>query len=106
MRRAARVDRNHADIVKALRQAGCNVLDLSRVGNGCPDLLVGRMGEMCFMEVKDGEAKPSKQLLTSAEKVFHRSWYGYCHIVRNAQEALQIVGYSPGSLNEAVKATT
>jgi hypothetical protein len=40
VRRAAKVDANHGEIVKALRSAGCGVLDLSAVGNGCPDLLV------------------------------------------------------------------
>jgi len=52
MRRAARVDRNHAEIVDALRKCGARVLDLSRVGRGCPDLLVhvGRL--LVLVEVK------------------------------------------------------
>jgi hypothetical protein len=58
MRRAAKVDANHADIVKALRAAGCGVLDLSKVGNGCPDLLV-HAGVTVLMEIKDGSKPPS-----------------------------------------------
>ena len=38
---APRVDRNHSEIVDALRQAGASVQSLVKVGDGCPDLLVG-----------------------------------------------------------------
>ena len=40
MRRAAKVDNNHAEIVAALRAHGCKVTDLSGVGKGVPDVLV------------------------------------------------------------------
>jgi hypothetical protein len=40
MRRRARTDDNQAAIVAALRQLGCEVADLSGVGDGLPDLLV------------------------------------------------------------------
>lgn len=36
-----RVDANHSQIVKALRQCGVSVLSLAPVGHGCPDLLIG-----------------------------------------------------------------
>lgn len=54
MRRAAKVDSNHREVVAALRAAGCEVLDLSRVGGGCPDLLVYRTarGLLRLLEVK------------------------------------------------------
>ena len=39
--RACKVDANQAAIVKALREYGCSVTHLHRVGDGCPDLLVG-----------------------------------------------------------------
>lgn len=40
MRRAARVDANHAEIVAALRDRGCLVQSLAALGHGVPDLLV------------------------------------------------------------------
>ena len=52
MRLAARTDANHAAVVRALRQVGASVLDLSRVGQGCPDLLVGYQGKNFLVEVK------------------------------------------------------
>ena len=44
MRRAARIDRNQPEIVKALRQVGAHVTSLAAVGDGVPDLLVGFQG--------------------------------------------------------------
>jgi len=44
VRRAARVDANHGDIRECLRKLGWLILDLSRVGQGCPDLLGWRAG--------------------------------------------------------------
>jgi molybdopterin-biosynthesis enzyme MoeA-like protein len=40
VRRRARTDDNQASIVAALRKLGCEVADLSGVGDGLPDLLV------------------------------------------------------------------
>ena len=44
MRRAARVDSNHIEIVKAFRKLGCSVLSLASLGKGVPDLLVAVHG--------------------------------------------------------------
>lgn len=100
MRRAARVDGNHAAIVKALRQAGCGVVDLSAVGNGVPDLLVHpptfpdcRMAVL--LEIKDPSQPPSKQRLTPAQEKFHAGWKGWLHVVRTVDEALAAVGVTP-----------
>ena len=38
---AARVDANQPEIVKALRGVGATVQHLHKVGQGCPDLMVG-----------------------------------------------------------------
>ncbi len=52
MRRAAKIDRNHVEIVAALRGVGASVQDLAAVGKGCPDLLVGYRGQNYVIEVK------------------------------------------------------
>ena len=54
MRRAAKVDDNHREIVRALRDCGATVQDLSPVGAGCPDILVGWQGRNHLIEIKDG----------------------------------------------------
>jgi hypothetical protein len=97
MRRAAKTDANHGDIVDALRAAGCGVLDLSKVGNGCPDLLVHpptypdcRMAVL--LEVKDGAKPPSARKLTKDQERFHANWKGWLHVVTSVDEALAAVG--------------
>ncbi len=97
MRRAARTDRNHAEIVKALRQAGCGVVDLSAVGNGVPDLLVHpptfpacRMAVL--LEIKDPKQPPNKRKLKPSQVKFHAEWKGWVHVVTSTDEALAAVG--------------
>lgn len=92
MRRAAKKDRNHPEIVKALRDHGCKVLDLGAVGKGCPDLLVYRGNYMCFMEVKDGTKPPSARKLTKDQVRFHEEWRFNVRIVTCVDEALQAMG--------------
>jgi len=95
VRRAARVDANHAEIVAALRAARCWVLDLSAVGNGCPDLLVHgptRNWDFVLLEVKDGKKPPSARKLTPAQIEFHAGCRGPVVVVKDVADALRAVG--------------
>ncbi len=85
MRRAARTDANHAEIVQALRKVGCRVLDLRSLGNGCPDLLVDTGSGLALMEVKtsDGHLRQSQQDFVSAG---WRVW-----VIRSVPDALKVV---------------
>lgn len=76
MRRAAKVDANHAAIVQALRDAGCTVQSLAAVGDGCPDLLVGVAGMTAILELKDGSKPPSARTLTPDQLRWHANWRG------------------------------
>ena len=91
MRRAAKIDRNQPEIVRALRQAGASVLCLHGVGQGCPDLLVGTRDRTFFLEVKDNLQPPSKQKLTPDEAEWHYSWRGEVYVVKTVAEALDIL---------------
>jgi len=88
VKRAAKIDANQGDIVRALRKADCNVLSLAAVGHGCPDLLVHRAGWIYMIEVKDGKKSPSRIKLAPHQVRFHRDWP--VHVVTNEIEALQI----------------
>ena len=94
-RRAARVDANHAEIVKGLRQSGCTVLDLSRVGMGCPDILVGRAGHNFLFEIKDGNKPPSSRKLTIPEQAFFAMWRGNVQEVKSLNEAIESINEIP-----------
>lgn len=92
MRRARRVDRNQAEIVAALREAGRFVEVLSDVGRGVPDLVVSWSGRALFMEVK----MPGEKL-TADQVDWHRRWKGPAvAVVRSTAEALEATGVVVG----------
>lgn len=88
--RAYRVDTNQREIVHGLRNAGYTVQHLHKVGQGCPDILVGaRNGLQKFnllLEIKEGDGK-----MTAQQIVWHADWLGQVAVVRNLAEALEAV---------------
>lgn len=86
MRRACKVDVTQAGIVKALREAGATVQDLSAVGRGVPDLLVGYNEVNYLIECKSPGGK-----LTPAQREWHTAWNGTIRIVYTPEEALRII---------------
>lgn len=88
MRRAAKVDSNQKPIVQNLRDIfgeEC-VFDLSAVGQGCPDIMVGVRGVNLLMEIKTDKGK-----LTADQVIFHKSWPGQVVVIRTLQDALDAI---------------
>lgn len=82
-----RVDVNQDAIVTALRKAGCSVLSLARIGDGCPDLLAARAGKLYLLEIKtDGGTLAQSQL------DWINGWNSQVHTVRSIEGALSVVG--------------
>jgi len=72
VRRAARVDDNHAEIVTAFRACPfIKVHDCSAYGGGFPDLLVRIFDSIHLVEIKDGDKPPSRRTLTPSQETFH-----------------------------------
>jgi len=69
---AKRVDLNHTEIVNKFRELGASVFDLSAVGRGCPDIMVGYNGQTVLVEIKSGE----KKKYTEAQLKFMADWKG------------------------------
>jgi hypothetical protein len=90
VRRAARTDRNQAEIVAALRAAGATVWVASGVGRGFPDLLVTHRDRLHLLEVKDGKKPPSARRLTPDELAFAREHP--VAVVCSVAEALEAIG--------------
>lgn len=90
MRRAARVDTNHAEVVSALRACGAAVLSLASMGRGVADLLVLHRGHLMLVEVKDGSRPPSRRKLTPDQEQFRYTWP--VTIVRSAAEVPALLG--------------
>lgn len=93
MRRAAKIDANQEEIVKALRAVGATVQSLAAIGKGCPDLLVGFRNGSFLLEVKDGRKPPSARELTDDQIEWHINWRGGpCTVVSSIEEALVFIG--------------
>lgn len=92
MRRAARTDGNQDAIVAALRAVGASVQQLSTVGKGCPDLLVGFRGANHLLECKDGRKTPGNRPLTDDQETWIKAWRGAVQVVLSPDEALRAIG--------------
>jgi|APCry1669189768_1035252.scaffolds.fasta_scaffold00436_10 hypothetical protein len=83
-----KVDKNQADVVKALRDYGADVYLLHTVGGGIPDLLVLFQGHTILLEVKDGA---DKKLTPLQIKLFANWKGGHLHRVNSVQEAIEVL---------------
>ena len=92
MRRAAKIDANQPEIVKALRAVGATVTPTHAAGQGFPDLCVGFRGRNFLLEVKDGSKVPSARRLTKDQVSWHATWEGHVEVVETTDEALQAIG--------------
>ena len=86
---AARTDANQKPIVAGLRAAGCWVVSLHRVGDGCPDLLVNRLCRLYLLEVKSPKAR-TRGKTAEKQAEFARNWP--VTVVHTLDEALHAVG--------------
>jgi Holliday junction resolvase len=87
--RGRKTDANQAAIVAVLREVGASVVDLSAVGKGVPDLLVGYRGRTYLLEVKN---KKGRNRITADQEVFYAWWRGVPPvIVYNENDALTAI---------------
>ncbi len=84
MRRAAKVDLNQQEIVRVLRAAGFTVRHTHTIGQGFPDLVVGRLETNLLVEVK----RPGEKL-TADEREFFDTWRGSVIIAHDAEDVVE-----------------
>lgn len=82
------MDANQSSIVKDLRALGFTVQSLADIGDGCPDIVVGKGGLNWLFEIKDWKQPPSKRKLTPKEKLWHQTWRGQVCVVETVKEVL------------------
>ena len=87
MRRAAKKDLTHNAIADGLRKAGWSVMDLSRLGGGVPDMVIGKPGMACVIEAKSEPG--GVELLTEDERRVYCRWTGPYIIASSAEDALR-----------------
>ncbi len=97
MRWAAKTDANHQQLMDAFRALGCSVLDLSRLGQGAPDLLVGKLGRSVLVEVK----RDKKASLTDDQIKFMGAWKGAVMVVTDTFDVEKAVRFLVRDANVA-----
>lgn len=85
--RACRIDKNHNQIVDALRQVGVTVQSLANIGKGCPDIVAADDENTWLIEIKGPKGK-----LTEHQEKWIDEWRGPVFIVRTVDDALKLVG--------------
>jgi hypothetical protein len=90
-------DLNTEPIIRALQKVGATVVVLTRVGGGCPDLLVGFRRRAFLLEVKrqavPGKVAPSAVKVRKSQVKFAARWRGPpVAVVRTPEDALQAIG--------------
>lgn len=86
--RIKRRDNNHNEITKSLEICGFSVVDLSQVGGGVNDILVGAYGLNFLFEIKNPE---SSHGVTEGQSEFHAKWQGQAAIIYSAVEAIAVI---------------
>ena len=88
-RRAAKVDANQPEIVKAFRDLGWYVLIISQLKNCC-DIIVSKDGRTIAIEIKDGSKPPSQQKLSDGEAKFRNEWKGEYRLIKSIDDIAAI----------------
>jgi Holliday junction resolvase len=89
-----KVDGNQRDIIATFESCGFTVVNLSRVGEGCPDLLIGRAGKCWLVEAKNPEGR---NRIEQSQIDFAEAWNGPdIAIVRTVED---VVRWSNGQEN-------
>lgn len=85
MRRAAKVDDNHQEIIKEFKRLGWSVFNVSQLKNCC-DLVVAKELYTVAVEVKDGLKPPSARKLSVGEIKFRDNWNGAYMVVLSKED--------------------
>ena len=81
-----KVDSNQAQIIADLKKIGVSVLNLSRVGGGCPDILVGWQGKNILIEIKTAKGN-----LNDLQIEFFKEWKGPKFVCKSINEIIEII---------------
>jgi len=88
-----KTDANHKTILTFLHHIpALSVFSAHSIGKGFPDIVVGYKGLNYLFEIKDGNKTKSQKQLTTAQKEFHKQWFGQINVVENVNEILFILG--------------
>ena len=87
MKYGAKKDANHNVIVDALKKHGASVIDMSHVGQGFPDLIVGFASKTFLVEIKNPKTSYGKKGLNKNQAKWKSLWTGGAYCVVDSEEA-------------------
>lgn len=101
MRRRARRDANHDEVVRDLRRAGFSVLETHQLGDDKPDLVVGGYGMTGLVELKSGGSEKHKDRV-ARQQAYLETWAGgLAFVASSSSEILQ--RFAVAALQRAVR---
>jgi hypothetical protein len=93
MKYGAKKDANHNEVVDALQKAGAYVLDMSHVGRGFPDLIVGFRSKTILVEIKNPKTAYGRKGLNKNQIKWKEQWTGGTYaVVDSPEQALKAIG--------------
>lgn len=85
-------DANHKDLVNCLRKLGADVLDISTVGCGVPDLVVWCRGNWHLVDIKNPNTGYGKRGLNKNQKQWAAHWKGGpVYMIYSTDDAIALV---------------
>jgi len=87
MKRAARKDSNHNQVMNAFIKRGWTVLDTWQIKNAF-DILITKNFQTIAVEIKDSAKCPSKRKLTEGEQKFKERWetHGFWRLCESLED--------------------
>ena len=104
MRFARKVDDNQSVIVSKFRELGYSVALTHTLGQGFPDIVVGKYGLSFIIEIKDGSKPKSARRLTEPEEKFRNGWLGNYDIIDSVDDVISFDESLCARLNQLVLA--
>ena len=87
MRRAARQDNNHHELVEALKKIGAKCYFVGKP----VDILCGFRGRNYLLEIKRPDKRGQLSAITQEQRDFMAGWSGQVAIVHTIDEAIHLV---------------
>lgn len=83
-----RADANQPEIVKTFRKLGYSVKHSHSIGQGFPDIIVGKFDLTWIIEIKDGHKPPSARQFTDRQREFNFEWRGNRCVITSCEEVI------------------
>jgi len=81
-------DANQPEILRVARQIpGLDYIDLTEVGDDCPDTLFGYKGVNYLAEIKTQKGR-----MRPGQERHHREWPGQTTVIRSPDDLLKLIG--------------